>query len=472
VWSGSFGARLALYRDGDMDIQAERAVDHVETPWPDPVRFEAHPFRGQVLAEVHARPTTPTQGPCRVLHFAFSTDEAAAAAARAELEVFCTARGVPGPGTAKQHRVALSGCVLRWESHSEFVTYSWTFTGADSARPFFPQPGAFSSAMDVLPQPGPLLVAVDLHMMAVLPGAGHETAAEPLGMLPSGIFNPQSLAAAEVEDGAGLIVTDFLPDPHGFVRILVLDRALTQAQAGGVVQRVLEVETYRTFALLGLVEAQRLVPSVRRIETELPGLLERMQARGPEGGDDANHQALGRLLAMAAELEAGAAGSLFRFGATRAYAELVRLQLSTIRERPVAGVPSWSLFLSRRMEPAMRTCVSMEARQANLSRKLARAGQLLRTQVEVGLQSQNRDLLHSMDRRARLQLRLQRTVEGLSVAAISYYVASLIHHVLEGVHAAAVPVDPLVGTALAVPVVVLAVAWMVRRIHRRHGLDH
>ena len=456
-----------------MDIQAERAAERLEVLWPDPVRFEAHPLRGQVLAEVHARPTAPTHAPCRVLHFAFSTDEAAAAAARAELEAFCAARGVPGPGaTAKQHRVALSGCVLRWESHSEFVTYSWKFAGADPTRPFHPQPGAFSGAMDVLPQPGPLLVAVDLHMMTIPPGAAPDASVDLLGALPTSVFDPLSLAAAEVEDGAGLIATDFLPDPHGFVRILVLDRALTPAQAGGVVHRVLEVETYRTFALLGLLEAQRLMPSVRRIETELPGLLERMQAGGPESGGTANHQALGRLLAMAAELEAGAAGSLFRFGATRAYAELVRLQLATVRERPVAGAPSWSLFLSRRMEPAMRTCLSMETRQANLSRKLTRAGQLLRTQVEVGLQSQNRDLLHSMDRRAQLQLRLQQTVEGLSVAAISYYVSSLIHRVLEGAHVAGLPVDPLGGTALAVPAVLVAVAWMVRRIHRRHTLEH
>ena len=467
-----------------MDIPTERGreADRLDATPPDPARFAMHPLRGPVLAEVHARPTVPTQAPCRVLHFAFTTDGETAAAARAALEAFCATRGLPGPAAgAKHHRVMLSGCVLLWESHSEFTTYSWKFSvadgfaGEDRTAPFHPPPGGLSGVMGMLPQPGPLLVAVDLHMLDALAGAAGEAAAGGAAGMLDGVFDPLQLAAAEVEGGAGLIATDFMPDPHGFVRILVVDRGLTRAQAGSVVHRVLEVETYRTFALLGLMEAQRLMPSVRRIETELPHLLERIQAGGQAGGpegDASNRTVLDRLLALAAELEAGATGSLFRFGATRAYAELVRLQLATIREKPVAGAPSWSLFLSRRMEPAMRTCLSMEGRQANLSRKLARAGQLLRTQVEIGLQSQNRDLLRGANENARTQLRLQQTVEGLSVAAIGYYVASLIHHVLEGAHAAGLHVDPLVGTAVAVPFVLLAVAWTVRRIRRTHSLEH
>ncbi|TIV89776.1 MAG: DUF3422 domain-containing protein, partial [Mesorhizobium sp.] len=75
---------------------------------------------------------------------------------------------------------------------------------------------------------------------------------------------------------------------------------------------------------------------------------------------------------------------------------------------------------------------SVEERQANLSRKLTRATTLLRTWVDVDVEKQNRDLLASMNNRARLQLRLQQTVEGLSVAAVSYYVVGLIGYVAKG----------------------------------------
>src|SRR5690349_23625716 len=120
------------------------------------------------------------------------------------------------------------------------------------------------------------------------------------------------------------------------------------------------------------------------------------------------------------------------------------------------------------MAPAMRTCVTTEERQENLSEKLARAANLLRTRVDVELEQQNRDLLKSMNARTRLQLRLQTTVEGLSVAAISYYVVGLFGHVVEGAAAQGLRIDVHLATALFVPVAVLAIWWTVRRIRRRH----
>jgi len=123
------------------------------------------------------------------------------------------------------------------------------------------------------------------------------------------------------------------------------------------------------------------------------------------------------------------------------------------------------------MAPAMRTCQMLEARQADLARKLARAANLLRTRVDVAIEQQNRDLLRSMNARTRLQLRLQQTVEGLSIAAISYYVVGLLEHVADGVRAAGyLPVAPAITTAVSVPIVVVGVALVVRRIRRRHAL--
>jgi uncharacterized membrane-anchored protein len=110
------------------------------------------------------------------------------------------------------------------------------------------------------------------------------------------------------------------------------------------------------------------------------------------------------------------------------------LRLRTIGERSVAGFTTWSAFLARRIAPVMRTCTTMEARQANLSTKLARGANLLRARVDVELQQQNRDLLQSMNRRTQLQLRLQATIEGLSVAAISYYIVGLFGYPAKGAH--------------------------------------
>jgi uncharacterized membrane-anchored protein len=411
-----------------------------------------HPLRAAILGEVHARPFTPLASPRRLLHFAFETAAEAAKADRAALADFCARRGLdPLRESAKQHRVALGDTVLRWEQHSEFTTYTWELPAG--AAPFQPPASALATPMAELPQPGPVLVALDLNIVA---GARDDFD------LP---FERASLAVAETNDGDALFATDFKPDAAGFVRILVLDRGMSPDRAGALAQRLIELETYRTLALLGLPEAQRLSPSIHRIERRLAELTEEM--RRSEKLTD-NHRLLDELIALAADLEAGAAASLFRFGASRAYDEIVQMRLATIGERAVDGFPTWSAFLARRMQPAMRTCTTTEERQTNLSQKLARAANLLRTRVDVEMEQQNRDLLKSMNARTRLQLRLQTTVEGLSVAAISYYVVGLFGHVLDGIAAEGVPVNAHLATALFVPVAVLSIWWIVRRIRRQH----
>ncbi len=419
----------------------------------DAARLTAHPWRAAVLGEVHARPFTPVETPRRILHFAFDTTGERAAADRAALTAFCQERALSPPRPAdKQYRTLFGAIALRWEQHSEFTTYTWELPGDPNGAPFHPPAAALAAPMGLLPQPGPVLVAVDLHLLR-----GD-------GVAPERLFDRASLAMAETNDGA-LMATDFQPDPAGFVRILLLDRALGPEAAGALVQRAIETETYRTLALLGLPEAQRLAPTINRIEQRLAELTAEM--RHAEGFD-ANHRLLDDLTGLAAELEAGAAANLYRFGASRAYDEIVHLRLQTIGERPVPGFPTWSSFLARRMAPAMRTCTTIEERQANLSQKLARAANLLRTRVDVELERQNRDLLRSMDARTHLQLRLQTTVEGLSVAAVSYYVVGLFGYLVKGATDEGVPIHPSLAVGIFVPVAVLLVWWVVRRIRRRH----
>jgi uncharacterized membrane-anchored protein len=418
-------------------------------------KLSPHPLRAAILGEVHARPFTPITTPRRVLHFAFDTAGDAAKRDRAALADFCASRQLePLKASAKQHRVVFGGTMLRWEQHSEFTTYTWELP-SPGAVPFVPDAASLAAPMMSLPQPGPLLVALDLHLLAE---KKKKFAIEKL-------FDRASLAVAENSDGEALFATDFQADPAGFVRILVLDRGLGDERAGAVVQRIIELETYRTLALLGLPEAQRLLPSINRIEERLAEVTDEMR-RTDKLID--NHRLLDELTELAAELEAGAAASHFRFGASRAYNEIVQLRLQTIGERKVEGLPTWSSFLARRMAPAMRTCVTTEERQENLSEKLARAANLLRTRVDVELERQNRDLLKSMNERTRLQLRLQTTVEGLSVAAVSYYVVGLFGYLVKGLHDEGVPVNISLATALFVPVAAATIWWVVRRIRRRH----
>ncbi len=418
--------------------------------------MDLHPLRDQVLGEVHARPFLPIPTPTRLLHYAFMTDAAAAAADRRALGALCASQGKPGPSAEAKHcTLRLPEGWLRWEQHSEYTAYTWELAGGGDGVPFMPPPTGLGAPADRPAPPGPLLAAVDLHLVPAAWVAD-----------PAALFDPASLALSLVDDGAALVATDFRVGANGFVRILVADRSLTPAQAGALTQRLLEIETYRLLALLGLPMAQRLAPSVKAIED---GLTRIAQATTETDGIAADAELLHELTALAARAEADAAASSYRFGASRAYDGIVQQRLAAIGERSQSGHPTIAAFLSRRLAPAMRTCATVEERQANLSRKLTRAANLLRTRVDVGIEQQNRDLLTAMNQRAHMQLRLQQTVEGLSVAAISYYVIGLIGHVLEGLHDGGLGLDPALWSALAVPVVVLLVWRVVHRIRRRHG---
>src|SRR5699024_5815161 len=142
-------------------------------------------------------------------------------------------------------------------------------------------------------------------------------------------------------------------------------------------------------------------------------------------------------------------------------------RLVDIAEERIDGMQSLRDFMERRLAPAMATCRSADRRQAALSARIARIADLLRTRVEVEQQRSSRQLLAAMNRRQGLQLKLQSTVEGLSVAAITYYVVGLVGYLARGAQRLGWPIRAEATMAVAVPVVAVAVWLLLRRVHQR-----
>jgi uncharacterized membrane-anchored protein len=177
-------------------------------------------------------------------------------------------------------------------------------------------------------------------------------------------------------------------------------------------------------------------------------------------------ETLAGLLQISGALEHIVAQSAFRFGATGAYEAIVNQRIEVLREARFGGRQTFAEFMMRRFDPAMRTVTSTERRLQTMSDRALRAGDLLRTRVDVERSAENQALLTSMDKRADLQLRLQRTVEGLSVVAISYYAVNLVAYLVAPVAEVEHWPKALV-MAIATPLVIGAVWLMVRRI-RKH----
>ena len=423
-----------------------------------------HPQRVTLNDEVHARPPEPLEAPCRISYLVLLGDTAEREASWAAVCQLAETCGVAGPERGVNHFSAdLFAFRLKWERHTEFVRFSFFVTGA--AEDTFERTALSAVPADwVARLPGSLLVAAHVIVAPGTAGSGERDAVALAGRL----FGREVLVGSRVSGGAGAALTDFRIYPDGFSRVLLVDRDMSPRQAGRVCQRLLEIDTYRMMALLALPVAQGLGPAVAKSGDELAQIMSAMKTVGEVD----EPELLERLTRLAAEIDTRQAKSLFRFGSAAAYDAIVQRRVEELREDRIAGLQTLREFIERRMAPAMSTCRSVAFRQEELSRRVAQAIQLLATRVQVTRERQSQDLLAAMNRRAQLQLRLQATVEGLSVAAVTYYVVALIGHLAQGATEAGWwGVRPEVAMAASVPVVAGLMALGLHRARRHVRMD-
>ena len=414
-----------------------------------------HNDRIALAHEVHARPPEPLETPSRATYVAVLIEPAERAQEAAHLAELCELFGVGGPAAGATHFSANLGRLrLKWERHGEFSGYTF-FTAGHSPTPFSEPPALRLPPGWLAALPGRTLVAAHAKLIDA-----NGTDADP--HFGARHFGGHIVVGSEVGDGAGTAYTDFRIHADGFSRFVLVNRSLTPRQSGRMLQRLFEIEAYRMMALLALPIARRQGTTLTAIEGALASLTKNIAAEG--GDDEVLLQALTRL---AADVESGLASSQFRFGACRAYFELVTTRIGELRERRLAGIQTIEEFMARRFTPAVQTCATVSQRLHDLSERVAQASALLSTRVDIARERQNGALLMSMDRRAKLQLRLQQTVEGLSVAAIVYYVGGLVSYLAKALKAGGVKVEPDLIVGAAIPVVAVAVLLAVRRAHRR-----
>lgn len=435
----------------------EIATAGPELPADDPRRRALHD-------EIHARPPARIRLPALVVYVAVLNDGVTREQELAHL------RRLPG----QQHlgpddlarnflRLRCGGYTMKWERHTEFTRYSLVQ----------PLPaGCGLGARDPALQPHLLLPP---GWLAAIPG--QTIAAIELAMDPQPLDDPAALLerARAWFDGRpivasllgnpshSLVVTDFHLRPDGFERMLVLAPPTTsETRAGRISARLLELETYRMMALLGLPVAKGLLAPLARDEAELARMTAEMEAKAVS-----DQVLLDALVALAARVERSIAEHGYRFSATRAYDRLVQQRSAELRERPIPGTQTISEFMQRRLAPAIATVASVEQRLGALSGRVTRTSALLRTRVDIAREEQNRQLLEKLTRGQALQLRLQTTVEGLSIAAISYYVISLVLYGAKALKSAGVPLHPELAAGALMPLVLWAVWRVNRRIHDR-----
>jgi uncharacterized membrane-anchored protein len=424
-------------------------------------------LRRELHNEVHARPSARVRLPALIVYVAVLNAGVSREQEWAHLRLL--------PGHADLSLESLQGNFLRlrcdhftvkWERHTEFTRYSIVQSLPENA-----DWGADGPAL--APH-----VATGTEWLRGLPG--QTIGAIHLGMLQADLADPDLMAKAQAWLGEGTvlasrmgntteglphscILTHFRIGADGFERMLVLaPDGTTEARAGRISQRLLELETYRLMALRGLPVAKNLSAMLSAAETQLADITGLLESKG-----ETDQALLDLLVSLAARIERATAEHGFRFSATRAYDTLVSQRLAELRERPISGTQTLGEFMQRRLSPAMATVQATEKRLASLAERVSRSSALLRTRVDIATEAQNQVLLEKLTKGQALQLRLQSTVEGLSIAAISYYVVSLLLYGAKALHAAGMPIQPEVAVGVLVPFVLWGVWRTTRKIHEK-----
>jgi len=435
----------------------------------EPLLPQDHALRALLHNEVHARPTARIRLPALVVYVAVLNEGVSREAESEHL------RRLPGQEhlgaeklTGNFLRLRFATHTVKWERHTEFTRYSIVQHLPEDAYLGANQPDLLTEL--VVPRawlagiPGRTIAAVQLAMTHGDPSKPEET----LALARQWFGDGPVVASMMGTNGHSWAVSDFMIRADGFERMLVVaPSGMSPERAGRISQRLLELETYRLMALRGLPVAKQLGPELGGAEHQLLDITGRL-----EGKQTSDEELLDQLVSLASRVERATAEHDFRFSATRAYDALVAQRLTELRERPISGTQTIGEFMRKRLSPAIATVAATSQRLDSLAERISRTSGLLRTRVDIATEEQNRQLLEKLTRGQELQLRMQTTVEGLSIAAITYYVISLLLYAAKAAKAAGAPINPEMAVGAAVPLVLWGVWRMTQRIrHALHKAD-
>jgi uncharacterized membrane-anchored protein len=418
--------------------------------------LRSHPKRDSLHHEIHARPPATLTAPLAIVHLAMTADQGERLASRKHLLRLVIEMGLPLPEDDVIHfRADWGAARLRWELHTEFVT--WTFFCVDedgASDPLKTVPASWLAQV-----PGQVLVAKRLWVAKGAPEpARHSILAKLRGA---------NLVGSLLSNGQAAAFTDFAIHADGMSRMVLLVEDLSASQVGRTVQRLLEVETYRMAGLLGLPAARDSAALLAHAERDLAFLATAICKAGLQE----EPMLLDQLTKLASKVERQHANTQSRLTASAAYFELVDRRLKDLSEQPLTGMQTLGEFIDRRLSPARSTCASASQRQIAISERVSRISSLLSTRVGIRQQQSSEASLVALNRRQQMQIHLQATVEGLSVAAITYYVAGLVGYLAKASAGFTNSISPELASALSIPFAAFAAWTTARRLRRAAAND-
>jgi uncharacterized membrane-anchored protein len=420
-------------------------------------KIATHPLRERLYNELHNRPFPSIATPAQLTHIAIQHQGELKQQEHEFISVLCSRFQVNSPAKSMPCFYQDFGLFsLRWERHLEYSTYTFIRQAPLTDQPFI------KNAIDYVPSnwfekmPGQVISAVHLIIQSENIDKARTHKVEKY-------FDNMSLVASAPVNSQAKVWSSFKLHEDGFGRFLIYQQDLSAAQSGRLVQQLLQLDTYRLMATLGLPLAQAINSELNQLDLQLQQVTTYIAL----GSDKSDRELLTQVSKIAAKVEDYRSQSTYRFSATNAYYDVALQRMEELKEEEIPGYITLQEFLMRRITPAVKTCQTASNHLEDISRRVTRASDLLRTRVEMVLQEQNQTLLKSMNDRAHIQMRLQQTVEGLSVAAISYYGMQLFETMLTSLPTFGIEYNHDLVSGFAVPVVIVLVFIGTRLIHKR-----
>jgi len=411
------------------------------------------PLRQQISQELHNRPSPKVHVPTSITHMAVRLLEKDKDLEYQQLYYLCQRYNVNPPSRdANCYYQDFGGFELRWERHLEFSSYSFIRKGLGEclfdgyATEYVPQEW-FDNIVGELVSAVNLVICQDNISDLTLSNA----------------FEGHQILGSSVANKRANVYASFRVHSDGFDRIIIQSDILNSYQAGRLIQRMLEIQTYQMMALLSLPIARSLSPKVAQMENDLVDINQKMASLVENNDSDM----LNKLSCLANNTEQLIADISYRFSATNAYYELVCSRLKQLKETDIEGFERINEFVTRRLSPGIRTCQALSVRLDGLTRRIARASSLLRTRVDLTIEQQNQQLLSAINQRGKVQLRLQQMVEGVSVAAMAFYLMGLLDYLLNALNIFDFQLNKVLIKGFAVPIVLL-LTWLFVRLAIRY----
>ncbi len=425
-----------------------------------------HPQFESAARATHSRPAIPVHAPAQVDHAVILVGEAEPAEDR---ERFLAAMAKIGWDIVQEGMgevlAVKDRSTIKWERHTEFLAIT-AVAGGGLGNTEVSQ--AFEQLVDDLAHAYPPEDGIDVGLFS---------RARVLIGLPADDLDLNradgTVQKVRMVNDSFQVATTLLHDATKTVeyRTTVSEEhmdAVSPARIGRFVQRLIEIESYRLLAYLAVPMMQNMGPRVSALEAKVNEIAQRA-ANDPRPNEE--QDILNELTNLSAELQSIGSASEFRFAASLAYSAIVDERLESMRETRIEGYQRISTAVKRRLDPAMRSCKALLSRQQKIADRIGYVTDLLRTRVDLVIQDQNAAVLKSIDDRARAQLRLQQAVEGLSVAAITYYTLGIIYYLVKGAPLDAWGLDKDIVQALFVVPVGLLVYLGLRRVRARNEAE-